>query len=424
MANLQELLKHVPSSYQERFLEIRTLLADFCKKHLNDEYFQACERMAVEVCQEGTPVLRGKAASWASGVMYAIARVNFLTDPNQTPHMKAEEIAEGLGVSTATMYAKKRVIEDGLELIPFDPDFTIESRADSNPLNWLFELDGFIFDIRSAPVEIQMAAVESGLIPYIPEESLAEDEPDVLPFPTIQPQAPEESPQPRKQSRASKKKKKASKKSKKAGIIPSPSQPDLEGFRPLDAIPIRKRLYQLMIFLLGSDPPIWRRIQVKNCSLDKLHEHIQYAMGWTDSHMYQFITEDKRYGDPFLFEDDFDSQIHGDAPKVKFRDLIPESGESFRFVYEYDFGDGWEHGIEFEGCLEVKKGVRYPLCLEGENACPPEDIGGIWGYYDFLKALANPKHEGHEDAAEWVDGKFDPSAFSAKEATKMMQEGF
>ncbi len=75
---------------------------------------------------------------------------------------------------------------------------------------------------------------------------------------------------------------------------------------------------------------------------------------------------------------------------------MPKTANLFSFTYEYDFGDGWEHEILFEGCPEKEPGKQYPMCLEGERACPPEDVGGISGFYDFLEALADPKHKDHE----------------------------
>lgn len=102
--------------------------------------------------------------------------------------------------------------------------------------------------------------------------------------------------------------------------------------------------------------------------------------------------------------------------------ILPKSGEQFAFKYEYDFGDGWEHEVLCEGNPPPDKRTTYPLCLEGDRACPPEDVGGIWGYAAFLEAIADPNHEQHDDFAEWaVD--FDPEEFDAAETTKAMRRG-
>lgn len=174
MTTTDELLSDVPSEYRERFVEIVALTDEFCDRHLNDEYKAVSRKMAASLCQEGSPVLRGKVASWACGLMYAVGRVNFLTDPHQTPHMKAEEIAAGFGVSPATMHAKNGEIQNGLDLMPLDPDFTIASCIDDNPLVWMLEVNGFLMDIRHAPREAQVVAYEKGLIPYIPADEEAE----------------------------------------------------------------------------------------------------------------------------------------------------------------------------------------------------------------------------------------------------------
>jgi hypothetical protein len=181
-------------------------------------------------------------------------------------------------------------------------------------------------------------------------------------------------------------------------------------------------IYQFKITLLGSKPPIWRRIQVADCTLDKLHEHIQTSMGWTNSHLHQFEIGGKRYGDPDLLDDGFDDFECIDSTRTKISKLVPKTGKRFRFKYEYDFGDGWEHEVVFEGFPKKEPGTKYPICLEGERACPPEDVGGIYGFYDFLEALADPKHEQHDDYIEW-GGDFDAEKFDAKQATMEMKRG-
>lgn len=181
-------------------------------------------------------------------------------------------------------------------------------------------------------------------------------------------------------------------------------------------------IYQFKITLLGSQPPIWRRIQVTDCTLDKLHEHIQTTMGWTNSHLHEFEINGERYGDPEILDDGFADFKCIDSTRTKISKILPKSGQRFRFTYEYDFGDGWEHEVLFEGCPQKEPGQKYPLCLEGERACPPEDCGGIGGFYELLATLANPKHEQHEVVTEWV-GKFDPEKFDAGRATREMKKG-
>ena len=106
-------------------------------------------------------------------------------------------------------------------------------------------------------------------------------------------------------------------------------------------------------------------------------------MGWTNSHLHQFEIKGKRYGDPELLEDGFEDFGCIDSTVTMIGEIVPKTGKRFAFKYEYDFGDSWEHEVLFEGCPPLEKAKKYPLCLEGERACPPEDVGGVWGYGDF-----------------------------------------
>ena len=168
--DLSKFLAEVPNAYAARFIALVGLTDAFCDARLNAEYKDLCREMAVEVCQKGSPVLKGKTEGWAAGIIYALGRVNFLDDPSQTPHMKSVEIAKGFGVSVGTMQAKAKVIREGLDLMPFHPAWSLPSRMDDNPLVWMLEVNGFLMDIRMAPREAQVAAYGKGLIPYIPAD--------------------------------------------------------------------------------------------------------------------------------------------------------------------------------------------------------------------------------------------------------------
>ena len=194
----------------------------------------------------------------------------------------------------------------------------------------------------------------------------------------------------------------------------------IESSKDVGPIPASERLYLFKITLRESASPIRRRIQVKDGTRDKLHEHIQTAMGWTNSHLHQFEIEGERYGDPEFLDDGFDDFHCIEFTVTKISEIVPQDGKRFRFLYEYDFGDGWQHEVLFEGCIRAEKGRRYPLCIAGERACPPEDVGGIWGYEEFLDVLADPKHEQPKDYRQWA-GPFDPDAFDPGKATKAMR---
>lgn len=170
--------------------------------------------------------------------------------------------------------------------------------------------------------------------------------------------------------------------------------------------PAAVSIHQLKVTLKGSKPPIWRRIQVRSdISLHKLHQILQVAMGWTDSHLHQFIVDETHYGEP---DPDYWIELKSER-RAKLSQVAPYPGS--RFIYEYDFGDGWEHGILVEKVLPAEEGVRYPRCLKGRRACPPEDCGGIWGYADLLDIIRDPNHEEYESMWQWLGGSFDPAAF-------------
>jgi hypothetical protein len=168
--DLDELEATVPEACRGRFMELCDRTDAFCDAHLDIEYKTCCREMAAAVCRSGSPALRGRPESWAAGVVYTVGRVNFLTDPSLEPHMTSQQIAEGLGVSVGNMQSKAKIIREGLDVMPFDPAWTLESLMAENPLVWMFEFDGFLVDIRQAPREAQVAAYEQGLIPYIPAD--------------------------------------------------------------------------------------------------------------------------------------------------------------------------------------------------------------------------------------------------------------
>jgi hypothetical protein len=172
-------------------------------------------------------------------------------------------------------------------------------------------------------------------------------------------------------------------------------------------------ILQVKISLLGvSEPPVWRRLLLPaHVRLDRLHGVIQTAMGWEDYHMHVFADGARRYGVA-------DRELgHQDERKVTLGQLLKQARERIR--YTYDFGDDWEHEILLEGVLTAEPDVRYPVCVAGNGACPPEDCGGVWGYRDLRDALADPTHERHEEMLEWLGlqtaAEFDPARFDVEE---------
>lgn len=183
------------------------------------------------------------------------------------------------------------------------------------------------------------------------------------------------------------------------------------------ARPLRKT-YQLKISLKGSKPPIWRRLLIADSvSLAQLHQAIQIAMGWTDSHLHQFIVGGKLFG---TADSDFDDMETLDESGYKLGQIMKTEKDSI--IYEYDFGDGWEHTITLEKILPFDPKERLPQCVKGKGACPPEDVGGIWGYYEFLEALQDAEHPEHESYVEWAGGEFDPQHCDVEEINALLLE--
>lgn len=177
------------------------------------------------------------------------------------------------------------------------------------------------------------------------------------------------------------------------------------------------QIYQIKVTLKGSKPPIWRRIQVPcNITLAELHRILQAVMGWWDYHLHQFIVGRTYYGVPH--PDYYDYMEMRDESQVRLNQIADKGS---KFVYEYDFGDSWEHVLLVEKVLEPEPDRQYPVCIKGKRACPPEDVGGIWGYYSFLEAIQNPDHPEHEDYLEWVGGEFDPEAFDLDEVNAALR---
>jgi hypothetical protein len=159
---------NIPEEFKDAFTAIVELTDAFCETHLNEDYRQLCREMTTILCQAGSPINRGRPASWASGIVHALGWVNFLQDPTLLPYMTSAQVAEGFGVSQGTMMAKSRVIRDELDLIQLDPDWCTPAMLKDNPLVWMLEVNGFVTDIRTAPRLVQDEAYRMGLIPFIP----------------------------------------------------------------------------------------------------------------------------------------------------------------------------------------------------------------------------------------------------------------
>ncbi|WP_293008903.1 plasmid pRiA4b ORF-3 family protein [Nitrosomonas sp.] len=181
-----------------------------------------------------------------------------------------------------------------------------------------------------------------------------------------------------------------------------------------------RSIYQLKVTLKGMRPPIWRRILVASTTkLDDIHLILQIVMGWTNSHLHEFIQGRDRYGEP---DEDFPSDAQ-DETRYRLDQILKQ--EKGKLIYLYDFGDGWEHEVVLEKILPFETSATLPICLKGRRACPPEDIGGIGGYMMFLDAISDPAHPEHEVMLEWIaediEGSFDPETFDLAEVNQLLQ---
>jgi Plasmid pRiA4b ORF-3-like protein len=168
-------------------------------------------------------------------------------------------------------------------------------------------------------------------------------------------------------------------------------------------------ILQLKVSLVGvSKPPVWRRVLVPaTMRLDRLHDVIQVAMGWTDTHLHAFEAGGVDYGTP---DPEIDCE---DERRTAVGDLLREPRNRMRYVY--DFGDYWQHDVVVEKAREAERGTRYPVCLAGKGCCPPEDCGGTWGYVELREKIGDPTHDEHADLLEWLGldstAEFDAHAF-------------
>jgi hypothetical protein len=167
-----------------------------------------------------------------------------------------------------------------------------------------------------------------------------------------------------------------------------------------------KMMYQIKVTLNGIRPPVWRRLLVpSSLSLKDLHDILQVAIGWTDSHLHQFVAKGTFYGEP---DPEFEME-RLDETRVRVDEVLRKEKDAM--TYEYDFGDGWEHKIVLEKVLANPEASFAPSCIAGARACPPEDCGGVWGYANLLQIISDSSHPEYEEMVEWLGDEFDPGRF-------------
>jgi hypothetical protein len=174
------------------------------------------------------------------------------------------------------------------------------------------------------------------------------------------------------------------------------------------------KLHHIKVTLSGIKPPVWRLMLLSpEITLGMLHRILQAVIGWEDAHMHRFVQDGRKYSDlRFELDDILDER------KVLLGSLLAEPGS--RLVYEYDFGDNWQHELLCEEFVELDVQAPYAICTDGARACPPEDCGGPHLYDDLLRVLKNPKHRDYKEMKDWVGGSFDPEAFNIEAINKRL----
>jgi len=331
----------VPKQMQSKFEEITALTDACCSTYLNTEYAEMSRKLTAALCRKRpSPLTRGKAKTWACGVVHALGMVNFLYDPNQTPHIKATELYKHFGIGQSTGQGKSKQIRDMMKMSQMSPDWCLPSRIDDNPLIWMVSVNGLIMDIRNAPREIQVEAFYQGIIPYIPDDLELE-----------------------------------SKDTQKLEV----KQEDLK----------HDQVYVLEVFLtdgnitetfMKKNPVVSRTIEIRSeQTLETLHQAIFQAFEREDEHMYEFQIggnspydpKAKRYVLSLAFMNELeDNQYAGDVAQTKIDSLNLKQDQAFG--YWFDFGDDWRHQINV---LEIKKATprkRYPIITKRTGKSPPQ----------------------------------------------------
>ncbi len=161
----------IPKQVEPRYLEIVALIDDVCRRHLNEEYAEMARKLAARLARKRpSPIMRGRTDIWACGIVYALGTVNFLFDKSFEPYMSAEELCRAFGVSKSSCANKAGQIRKMFKMSQMDPEWTLPSLLEENPLVWLLEVNGMIVDVRYMPREVQELAYKKGLIPYIPAD--------------------------------------------------------------------------------------------------------------------------------------------------------------------------------------------------------------------------------------------------------------
>ncbi len=374
---------------QANIKKIEKVLKTVCETNLDDEYRELGLGILKEISENeklGPSLSRSKPESWAAGILTVLGRVNYLSDSSFEPCMTLEQLAKTCGVSVATGSVKADLISDELGIGRGLAGFDYQLPSLRNRLAKEFPfLPEIIQGIKGAFCEAFDISPEE--IPKKLEEFM-DEEPD-----------PSENVSPENLPRVT----------RMSGSIRDNQVDEYDEY-----IVHSETIYQIKISLKDFKPTIWRRIQTPDMPLSFLNHTIQLAMGWYGGHLHHFEIDHEYFSDPTML-DDVD-----DEDEINLSDLVSLGKKRKKFIYLYDFGDSWEHEIVIEKQFESTEDWAHPRCIAGENACPPEDCGGVWGYAEMLEAQNDPNSEEVTDFF-YLD-EFDPKEFNMEEVNRRLSQ--
>jgi hypothetical protein len=327
----------VPKKMEPTYEKIVALTDEFCEAQLNEEYAQLARQLTAALCRKRpSPLARGRANSWACGIIYALGFVNFLFDKSFEPHLSATELCEGFGVSQSTGSNKSREIRDSMDMMQFDPNWCLPSLMDENPLAWMIMVDGLVVDVRYMPLNIQQAAYEKGLIPYLPGRAAEA----------------------------------GSKKRQQDGVVDEKLRYTLEVF--LLSGPITEEFAE-------RNPVVSRTIEIRaDQTLADLHDILFKAFDREEEHLYEFEfkgegpgdPQAERYVSPWAVDSATESGAERLSTETKLGSLALEVGEPFG--YWFDFGDDWWHQLNVVAIEGDFPAGDYPRIIKRVGESPPQ----------------------------------------------------
>lgn len=354
----------VPKGMEEKFSQITALTDAFAAEHLNDEYAQLMRYLSAALARKKpSPLAKGYPKTWACGVAHAIGMVNFLFAPSQTPHISATELYQWFGVSNSAGQAKSKQIRDLFKMHQLDPDWTIPSRVDENPLTWMLSVNGFVMDIRSAPLDAQITAYQQGLIPYVPVFKTMEEQGQGE---LVQQLLAKISGSPTSQ-KTGKGKQKSSK---------PPRTPISNGKQALFTFEVLLIDGPITPAFMDANPQVSRTVEMTGQqTLEDLHQILFRAFDREEEHLYEFqiggVGPDDPNADRYCKKIGMGADADaGDVATTSIASLGFSEGDFFG--YWFDFGDSWWHQIEVTAIAPKAPKGNYPKITQRVGQSPPQ----------------------------------------------------